>query len=152
MASQCVISDWCHLLGYTEEGLVTGTVHQIGAAIHLGEAGTTQRPLSSLPSLAHRHRCFAALSPLLPQALLCSPEPDDPQDAEVASQYKRDHAAFVATARYWTGVYAAASTATAGADEKVEALVAMGFEAAAARAALAAVGGDVERAAERLMS
>ena len=34
------------------------------------------------------------------QALLCSPEPNDPQDAEVAKQYKGNKALFDATAKY----------------------------------------------------
>jgi hypothetical protein len=40
------------------------------------------------------------------QALLAAPEPDDPQDAVVANQYKNTPAMFDATARYWTHVYA----------------------------------------------
>ena len=40
------------------------------------------------------------------QALLSSPEPDDPQDAVVASVYKKDHNEFVRTAKYWTETYA----------------------------------------------
>lgn len=39
------------------------------------------------------------------QALLCSPEPSDPQDAEVARMYKQDNAAFVKTASYWTEMF-----------------------------------------------
>ncbi|KAK3839668.1 MAG: putative UBC1-E2 ubiquitin-conjugating enzyme [Linnemannia gamsii] len=40
------------------------------------------------------------------QSLLCTPEPNDPQDAQVASQYLNDHAAFEETARFWTECYA----------------------------------------------
>jgi len=40
------------------------------------------------------------------QSLLCSPEPKDPQDAEVAKHYLSDRAGFEDTARYWTQVYA----------------------------------------------
>lgn len=40
------------------------------------------------------------------QALLCSPEPNDPQDAVVATMYKERHAEFVSTARFWTESYA----------------------------------------------
>jgi ubiquitin-conjugating enzyme (huntingtin interacting protein 2) len=40
------------------------------------------------------------------QALLASAEPDDPQDAVVAKQYKEAPATFRATARHWTAVYA----------------------------------------------
>jgi ubiquitin-conjugating enzyme (huntingtin interacting protein 2) len=40
------------------------------------------------------------------QALLASPEPDDPQDAVVARQFKENHALFAQTAQHWTQVYA----------------------------------------------
>jgi ubiquitin-conjugating enzyme (huntingtin interacting protein 2) len=40
------------------------------------------------------------------QALLCSPEPDDPQDAEVARMYKTDMNLFNFTAKQWTTNYA----------------------------------------------
>ncbi len=34
------------------------------------------------------------------QALMCSPEPNDPQDAVVATMYKERQAEFVSTAKY----------------------------------------------------
>lgn len=40
------------------------------------------------------------------QALLASPEPDDPQDAVVAKQYKDNPELFRKTAQHWTQVYA----------------------------------------------
>ncbi|KAK9900589.1 putative UBC1-E2 ubiquitin-conjugating enzyme [Cystobasidium minutum MCA 4210] len=40
------------------------------------------------------------------QSLLCSPEPKDPQDAEVAKHYLSDRKGFESTARYWTEIYA----------------------------------------------
>lgn len=40
------------------------------------------------------------------QSLLCSPEPNDPQDAEVAKHYLTSKSSFEDTARYWTQVYA----------------------------------------------
>ncbi|KAN0063568.1 Ubiquitin-conjugating enzyme E2 1 [Thecaphora frezii] len=40
------------------------------------------------------------------RSLLCSPEPTDPQDAEVAKHYMSDKADFEATAKYWTEIYA----------------------------------------------
>jgi len=40
------------------------------------------------------------------QSLLCSPEPNDPQDAEVAKVYLSDRAAYERTARHWTEMYA----------------------------------------------
>ncbi|KAH8988155.1 ubiquitin-conjugating enzyme/RWD-like protein, partial [Lactarius hatsudake] len=39
------------------------------------------------------------------QALLCSPEPNDLQDAEVAKHYMTSRTSFEDTARYWTQVY-----------------------------------------------
>lgn len=38
------------------------------------------------------------------QALLSSPEPDDPQDAVVAKQYISDHESFRQQAKMWTGM------------------------------------------------
>ncbi|PWY98775.1 putative UBC1-E2 ubiquitin-conjugating enzyme [Testicularia cyperi] len=40
------------------------------------------------------------------RSLLCSPEPNDPQDAEVAKHYLRDRKDFEKTAKYWTEIYA----------------------------------------------
>lgn len=42
------------------------------------------------------------------QSLLCSPEPSDPQDAEVAKHYTTSRAGFEDTARYWAQIYAGA--------------------------------------------
>jgi ubiquitin-conjugating enzyme (huntingtin interacting protein 2) len=40
------------------------------------------------------------------QSLLCSPEPNDPQDAEVAKHYTTSKGSFEDTAVYWTQIYA----------------------------------------------
>ena len=40
------------------------------------------------------------------QALLAAAEPDDPQDAVVAKQYKENPKIFFQTARHWTNIYA----------------------------------------------
>lgn len=40
------------------------------------------------------------------QALLCAPEPDDPQDAVVANIYKTNRVEFDNTAREWTLMHA----------------------------------------------
>lgn len=40
------------------------------------------------------------------QALMSAAEPDDPQDAVVARQYKENQEMFSLTARHWTAVYA----------------------------------------------
>ncbi|KAF8601385.1 hypothetical protein BDV93DRAFT_538553 [Ceratobasidium sp. AG-I] len=42
------------------------------------------------------------------QSLLCSPEPDDPQDAEVAKHYLTSRSSFNDTAKYWAEIYAGA--------------------------------------------
>ena len=42
------------------------------------------------------------------QSLLCSPEPNDPQDAEVAKHYMTSRSSFEETARYWAQAYAGA--------------------------------------------
>ncbi|TCD66854.1 hypothetical protein EIP91_000808 [Steccherinum ochraceum] len=49
------------------------------------------------------------------QSLLCSPEPNDPQDAEVAKHYMTSRASFEETAKYWTHIYAGGPGATKGA-------------------------------------
>ena len=40
------------------------------------------------------------------QALLGAAEPDDPQDAVVAKQYKENPEIFKKTARHWTSIHA----------------------------------------------
>lgn len=40
------------------------------------------------------------------QALLSAAEPDDPQDAVVARQYKENPELFRQTAKHWTSIYA----------------------------------------------
>nr|XP_043606556.1 ubiquitin-conjugating enzyme E2 27-like isoform X2 [Erigeron canadensis] len=84
------------------------------------------------------------------QALLSTPEPNDPQDAVVAKQYLSDHATFVTTARRWTEDYAKASSTRFNA--KVQKLVEMGFPEALVKKTLDAVGGDENMALERLCS
>ncbi len=37
---------------------------------------------------------------------MCSPEPDDPQDAEVARMYKDSLSTYIQTATFWTATYA----------------------------------------------
>jgi ubiquitin-conjugating enzyme (huntingtin interacting protein 2) len=81
------------------------------------------------------------------QALLSSPEPDDPQDAEVAGMYLRDRPSFIQTARHWTSCYASA----AGKELAVTRLQEMGFETAAARKALESHEWDETRALNALL-
>ncbi|XP_002730471.1 ubiquitin-conjugating enzyme E2 K-like [Saccoglossus kowalevskii] len=86
------------------------------------------------------------------QALLAAAEPDDPQDAVVAKQYKEDPQAFEDTARHWAQVYAQAPCNNPGCSAKVNQLVDMGFTETASREALSMHSWDVEKAVEYLMS
>jgi ubiquitin-conjugating enzyme (huntingtin interacting protein 2) len=89
------------------------------------------------------------------QALLCSPEPNDPQDAVVATMYKERFSEFVATARNWTETYAgasAAATSSATVSPAVRRLMDMGFEENAVKAALMKAKGDENAAVEALLS
>jgi len=81
------------------------------------------------------------------QALLSSPEPSDPQDAEVAGMYLRDKALFNQTARHWTSSYASAG----GKDLAVSRLKEMGFDGLAARKALECNDWDETRALNSLL-
>ncbi|KAF8061973.1 UBC27 [Scenedesmus sp. PABB004] len=83
------------------------------------------------------------------QALLASPQPDDPQDAVVAGQFRADRATFDKTAKYWTEAFA---NPNAGDEEaKIQKIVEMGFDRAAALSALTAAGGDENAALEALL-
>eukprot|EP00656_Telonema_subtile_P049755 TRINITY_DN6260_c0_g1_i2.p1 TRINITY_DN6260_c0_g1~~TRINITY_DN6260_c0_g1_i2.p1 ORF type:complete len:133 (-),score=32.98 TRINITY_DN6260_c0_g1_i2:429-827(-) len=89
------------------------------------------------------------------QALLCSPEPDDPQDGEVANMYKNDPEQFAKTARIWTQTYAGGSQGAAEdapPPPEVQSLMDMGFERQAAMNALAQSKGEVEAALELLLA
>eukprot|EP00198_Chlamydomonas_reinhardtii_P000399 XP_001689734.1 ubiquitin conjugating enzyme [Chlamydomonas reinhardtii] len=83
------------------------------------------------------------------QALLSSPQPDDPQDAVVAKQYISDHETYKKTAKYWTEAFANPN-ATAP-EEKIAKIVEMGFDRAAAISALQEAGGDENAALEKLL-
>ena len=64
------------------------------------------------------------------QALLAAAEPDDPQDAVVANQYKNNHSIYIKTARHWTNTYASSAIAKEPEfDAKVKQLSDMGFDA-----------------------
>jgi len=82
------------------------------------------------------------------QALLWSPEPDDPQDAVVARQYIHERAEFVKQAKAWTRQYAAKGAK----DEKLERLKEMGFDENTVRAALGRAAGDEQQALELLLT
>lgn len=81
------------------------------------------------------------------QALLCSPEPNDPQDAVVAKQYLSDLPLFESTARHWTQTYASEATS----EKNLNQLVEMGFSVEDAKTALENAGGDLNSAVAALL-
>lgn len=83
------------------------------------------------------------------QALLSSPQPDDPQDAVVAKQYLSDFETYKKTAKHWTEAFANPNSTAH--EEKVRQLVEMGFERAAVVRALQDAGGDENVALEKLL-
>jgi len=66
------------------------------------------------------------------QALLCSPEPTDPQDAEVAKMYMNDRPTFDNTAKFWTETYAKESNQ----EDIISRVCEMGFDRKSAKKAL----------------
>ena len=68
------------------------------------------------------------------QALLCAPQPDDPQDAVVASQYRTNKAEFDRTAAEWTRTHARDLNEVH--EESVRKLLEMGFAESDVRRAL----------------
>ncbi|CAG5940418.1 unnamed protein product [Menidia menidia] len=89
------------------------------------------------------------------QALLAAAEPDDPQDAVVANQYKQNPEMFKQTARLWSHVYADAPVTSPDYTRKIDKLCAMGFDKVRANAVIAALSSkswDVETATELLLS
>uniref|UniRef100_A0A8C4NCM1 Ubiquitin-conjugating enzyme E2 K n=2 Tax=Myxinidae TaxID=7762 RepID=A0A8C4NCM1_EPTBU len=86
------------------------------------------------------------------QALLAAAEPDDPQDAVVARQYKENYDMFTQTAQLWAHMYAGAPLFNGDFQRKVDHLSAMGFDRNTVVAALSSQGWDVTRATEQLLS
>ncbi|XP_065161806.1 ubiquitin-conjugating enzyme E2-22 kDa [Atheta coriaria] len=86
------------------------------------------------------------------QALLAAAEPDDPQDAVVAKQFKENSEMFLMTARHWTNVYAGGPNVNPDCDDKIRRLQDMGVDDHQARVALSSYNWDLERATEQLFS
>lgn len=86
------------------------------------------------------------------QALLSAAEPDDPQDAVVAKQFKENSEMFQRTAKHWTNVYAGGPHKNVEFDDKIWRLRDMGIEEHQARVALSSYNWDLERATEQLFS
>ncbi|KAG8702260.1 hypothetical protein FRC09_004842 [Ceratobasidium sp. 395] len=78
------------------------------------------------------------------QSLLCSPEPDDPQDAEVAKHYLTSRSSFNDTARYWAEIYAGAPSSGNRADKPAQSGSSVVAPASGARDEIAIAG--LERA------
>eukprot|EP01006_Ploeotia_vitrea_P040578 TRINITY_DN66434_c9_g5_i3.p1 TRINITY_DN66434_c9_g5~~TRINITY_DN66434_c9_g5_i3.p1 ORF type:complete len:198 (+),score=97.43 TRINITY_DN66434_c9_g5_i3:58-651(+) len=87
------------------------------------------------------------------QALLSCPNPDDPQDAQVANQYKKDLKAFNNTAKFWTETYAQpAKDESEKHTEKINTLSQMGFDKDKCKLALEKNDWDENRALDYLFS
>ncbi|KAJ0184091.1 hypothetical protein K1T71_000514 [Dendrolimus kikuchii] len=86
------------------------------------------------------------------QALLSEAEPDDPQDAVVARQYKEYPSIFAMTATHWTNVYAEGKKAIVDYNRRVQVLLEMGVEEHQARVALSTHNWNLEVATEELFS
>ena len=84
------------------------------------------------------------------QALLSLPEPDDPQDAEVANMYKSNRPMFIQTAKYWTGTFAQ-ETGDKTHEEIIQRIVDMGFDPQQAKDALEKYEWDETRALNSLL-
>lgn len=89
------------------------------------------------------------------QALLCSPEPTDPQDAQVARMYLDNKPEFDRTAKFWTEIYASNKDGGNGGKSKEESAVdrvcEMGFDKESARKALMKHKWDEEAAVNELL-
>lgn len=87
------------------------------------------------------------------QALLSAAEPDDPQDAVVASQYKADLQLFKRTAAHWACAYGGAPPAVDSSEHKmIKSMMAMGFDEQTSIAALSNKGWNLEAAIESVVS
>lgn len=82
------------------------------------------------------------------QALMCAPVPNDPQDAQVASQYMSDISAFNETAKKWVAEYANPEKNT---QNKIKELTEMGFSEQDSMRSLEKNNFDVEKALNYLL-
>ncbi|CAB9499634.1 conjugating enzyme E2 [Seminavis robusta] len=81
------------------------------------------------------------------QALMCSAEPGDPQDAEVAKMYMGDRKKFDSTAKFWTETYAKPTSK----EDAITRVCEMGFDRESARKALEKTGWDESAAVNSLL-
>jgi ubiquitin-conjugating enzyme (huntingtin interacting protein 2) len=82
------------------------------------------------------------------QALLCSPEPGDPQDAQVAKMYKSSRAEFDRTARFWTESFAKPTSK----EDAINRVCEMGFPREQAQKALEEAKWDENAAVAALLN
>jgi len=73
---------------------------------------------------------------------MSAPEPDDPQDAVVAKQYKENQSDYNAQAKFWTETYATGE----GSSGALKAMLEMGLDEAQCRKALDKHNGNQEHA------
>jgi ubiquitin-conjugating enzyme (huntingtin interacting protein 2) len=85
------------------------------------------------------------------QALLCSPEPNDPQDAQVARMYLSNKSEFDQHAKYWTEMYASEGAKEKKEEGAIDKVCEMGFSRDDAREALVKYGWDKEAAVNSLL-
>ena len=78
---------------------------------------------------------------------MCSPEPGDPQDAEVAKMYTSDRKKFDSTAKFWTETYAKPHSK----EDAISRVCEMGFDRAQARKALEKHSWDESAAVNELL-
>mmetsp|Transcript_10375 Transcript_10375/g.13734 ORF Transcript_10375/g.13734 Transcript_10375/m.13734 type:complete len:196 (+) Transcript_10375:150-737(+) len=81
------------------------------------------------------------------QALLCSAEPGDPQDAEVAKMYMKNREEFDQTAKFWTESYAKPSSK----EDAIGRICEMGFDRDSAVKALEKANWDESGAVNALL-
>jgi len=86
------------------------------------------------------------------QALLSSPEPDDPQDAVVAGQFKKNQKVFTRTARFWAIKYARANKGSCDltCENMIYKIIDMGFSESDAIQALSKQSWSLEEAIQEL--
>uniref|UniRef100_A0A1A9WK58 UBC core domain-containing protein n=1 Tax=Glossina brevipalpis TaxID=37001 RepID=A0A1A9WK58_9MUSC len=86
------------------------------------------------------------------QALLAAAEPDNPQDAVVAAQYKNKFELFKTTARHWTSVYAGGPNKCSECEEKIKILQNLGINEHVALTMLSNENWDLAKASGRLFN
>ncbi|CAD6197567.1 unnamed protein product [Caenorhabditis auriculariae] len=87
------------------------------------------------------------------QALMCTPEPKDPQDAVVARQYIDSHTLFKSTAEYWTVKFAKGKgPENADYKSKVDKIRDMGIREEEAIAVLSCNNWDLSKATEYIFN